>query len=65
MNEYATFVAICIVFAFVIGVLWIFVPFILMGANKRADRLLAEAKKSNQLLTDILSAILKAQGKQP
>ena len=31
-----------VLFGFVIGILWMFVPFLIMGTNKRLDRLIEQ-----------------------
>ena len=47
----AGFSLLLILFCVVVGLLWIFVPFILMGTNKRLDRLIYLQNVTNDLLT--------------
>ena len=50
MNALGGFGVILSLFLIVVALLWIFVPFILMGTNRRLDKLLEEARETNCLL---------------
>lgn len=43
-----------VLFALLVAILWIFVPFILMGTNSRLGRLIAEQRLTNALLDERL-----------
>ena len=38
------------VFLIVLAIVWIMLPFIIMGTNSRMDRLIAEQRRTNEML---------------
>ena len=64
MNEFlgGGFGLVVIVFLFILAVLWFLLPFAIFGTKDKLTELIAESKKTNELLIDLRSevSVLKA-----
>lgn len=48
-----------IVFLFILAVLWFFLPFAIFGTKEKLQEIIVEAKRSNELLQQLVSALVK------
>lgn len=48
------------IFLFVLAILWILMPFAIFGTKDRLDALIAEARKQNELLTELRDSLKKS-----
>jgi hypothetical protein len=60
MQTYGILYLIGTIFLIVLAVLWFFLPFAVFGTQPKLDKVLAEAKRTNELLEAILASLASA-----
>tara|TARA_R110001583_G_scaffold179258_1_gene335819 strand:- start:194 stop:406 length:213 start_codon:yes stop_codon:yes gene_type:complete len=52
-----------VIFLFVLGVLWLLLPFAIFGTKDKLDELIAESKKTNELLIGMRGEVTEVKSK--